>query len=424
MRANRAPGDGTEPERRLVMDGAAREALGRLLSGAEAQLLGDARRIRALLQDACPQSRREVMLLVTAAEEGLPPRLRKLGDAGMVHAELNRLAAELTRARGLDPVLASWAVGAWAWALGVGPIPAEERVAAVSPQRTPIEGQVGLRPPQRPPASPPTPGVTQERERPRRRRTVPVLAAVAAAALLVSGIAFIVARPDTPEPTTTVPTPSTRGPGPTTSTLLLPPHAVALFQEDFSSTSNDWSTGSRDAGSIRYLQSAYRFHGTKVGRTLMGYPGRFAPTEDNPRLGIQVSGRRVAGEADVGYGVFCRFTGNPQDLTSQTFYEMQVLDSGVFVIQKYVHGAYFILRGPAKNPAIRSDQVNRVRGECTGGQNGQPVMLSLWANDHLLGQAPDPSHPLPPAGRVGVLTAAYKHVPVDVVFDDFLVYAT
>jgi hypothetical protein len=404
--------------------GEPREALGRLLSGADAQLLGDARRVRALLQDASPQSRREVMLLVTAAEEGLPLRLRKLGDAGMVPAELNRLAAELTRARGLDPVLASWAVGAWAWALGLGPIPAQEQVAAASPQRTPVQGQAGLRPPQRPPASPPTPGVTEERERPRRRRTVPVVAAIAAAALLVGGIVFVAAGPGAPGPTTTIPTTSTRGPGPTTSTLLLPPHAVALFHDDFSSTSNDWSTGSLAAGSIRYLQGAYRFHGTKVIRTLMGYPGRFTPTEANPRLGIQVSGQRVAGEADVGYGVFCRFTGKPQDLRSQTFYEMQVLDSGVFVIQKYVHGAYRTLRGPAKDPAIRTGQVNRVRGECTGGQNGQPVMLSLWANDHLLGQAADRSEPLPARGKVGVLTATYNHVPVDVVFDDFLVYAT
>ncbi len=342
----------------------------------------------------------------------------------MVPAELNRLAADLTRARGLDPVLASWAVGAWAWALGLGPIPAQEQVAAASPQRTPVQGQAGLRPPQRPPASPPTPGVTEERERPRRRRTVPVVAAIAAAVLLVGGIVFVAARPGAPG-TTTIPTTSTRGDGPTTSTLPLPTNARAvLFRDDFSSASNDWSTGDRVAGSIQYVQGAYRFHGTRVLKALMGYPGRFSPTEANARLGIQVSGRRVAGATDVGYGIFCRFTGNPLDLTTQTFYEMEILDSGIFVIQKFVHGSYLGLQGPRKSPAIRTGQINRVRGECTGGQKGQPVTLSLWANDHLLGQVSDRSEPLPARGKVGVLTATYNHVPVDVVFDDFLVYAT
>lgn len=156
----------------------------------------------------------------------------------------------------------------------------------------------------------------------------------------------------------------------------------------------------------------------------MGSPRGFTPAEANARLGIQVSGRRVVGQPDVGYGVFCRFSGNPRDPASQTYYEMQVLDTGIFLIQKRFHGTYRILReGTEKDPAIRTGQVNRVRGECTGGQNGQPVTLSLWANDHLLGQVSDRNDPLPAAGQVGILTATYNHVPVDVVFDDFLVYA-
>src|SRR6266545_5280707 len=96
------------------MDAAAREALGRLVGGADTELLGDARRVRELLQDTCPQSRREVMVLVAAVEEGLPLRLRRLTAGGMGPGELGRLATELTRTRGLDPVMASWAVGGWA----------------------------------------------------------------------------------------------------------------------------------------------------------------------------------------------------------------------------------------------------------------------------------------------------------------------
>ncbi|HEY5987856.1 MAG TPA: hypothetical protein VIV12_16005, partial [Streptosporangiaceae bacterium] len=399
-----------------------REALGPLVSPADTELLGDARRIRELLQDACPQSRREVMVLVAAAEEGLPLRLRQLTAGGMVPGELNRLAAELARTRGLDAVMASWAVGAWAWALGVGPIPAEEQVPAEPLERTPVEGQAALRPPQRPPASPPTPGVTGERARPKRRWTVPFAAAITVGVLLVGGI-VLVTLPKSPPSTTTSPTSSTPGAEPTTSTVPLPRGAVALFHEDFSDPSNQWNTGNRSEGSIRYLQDAYRFHGTKARRTLMGHPGAFTPTEANARLGIQVSGRRLAGATDVGYGIFCRFTGNPQDATTQAFYELEIRDNGSFVIQKFVHGAWHVLQAPRKDPAIRTGQVNRLRGECTGGQNGQPVTLSLWANDHLLNRVSDRSEPLPAAGEVGVLIATYDHVPIDVVFDDFIVYS-
>ena len=400
------------------MDAAAREALGRLVGGADTELLGDARRVRELLQDTCPQSRREVMVLVAAVEEGLPLRLRRLTAGGMGPGELGRLATELTRTRGLDPVMASWAVGAWAWALGVGPIPAQEQVPAGAPERTPVQGQAGLRPPQRPPASPPTPGVTEERESPKRPRTVPFAAAIAAGVLLVGGIVLFT-RPESPRPT-----PSTPSAGPTTTSApQQPPARVVLFREDFSDKSNVWDAGNLSAGWIRYAQGAYLFHGTKPD-TMMGHPRTFNPMEANARLGIEVSGRRSAGARDAGYGIFCRFTGDWRDLRTQSFYELEVRDSGSFVIQKFVHGAYHALQvsGP-KASAIRTGQVNHLQGECTGGQNGQPVTLSLWANDQLLARVSDRSEPLPATGEVGLLASTYDNPPVDVVFDDFVVYA-
>jgi hypothetical protein len=198
---------------------------------------------------------------------------------------------------------------------------------------------------------------------------------------------------------------------------------VVLFREDFSDKSNVWDVGNLSAGWIRYAQGAYLFHGTKPD-TMMGHPRTFNPMEANARLGIEVSARRSAGARDAGYGIFCRFTGDWRDLRTQSFYELEVRDSGSFVIQKFVHGAYHALRvsGP-KASAIRTGQVNHLQGECTGGQNGQPVTLSLWANDQLLARVSDRSEPLPATGEVGLLASTYDNPPVDVVFDDFVVYA-
>ncbi len=51
------------------------------------------------------------------------------------------------------------------------------------------------------------------------------------------------------------------------------------------------------------------------------------------------------------------------------------------------------------------------------------MTLSLWANDQLLARVSDRSEPLPATGEVGLLASTYDNPPVDVVFDDFVVYA-
>jgi len=399
------------------MDAAAREALGQLVGGADAELLGDAHRIRELLQDTCPQSRREVMVLVAATEEGLPLRLRRLTAGAMLPGELNRLAAELTRSRGLDPVAAGWAVGAWAWALGMGPIPSQEQTPPASPERTPAEGRADLRPPQRPPAPPPTPEITEDRARLRRRRPTVTFAAAAVVAVLLAGTAIVAAINMGGSDG------GTDGHGPEPSSTF---RGQVLFRDNFSSTAKEWPASSQAAGWTRYEEGAYRLHGTAPGQTLMGFPNTLTLTEADARLRIEVDGRRQSGDTLTGYGIFCRFTGDLGNPRTQRFYGLEVFDSGSIVIHKFWDGRYqrSLLTSSSRSNAvaIRAGQVNHLRADCTGGQHGHPVTLSMWVNGHRLAKVTDSNQSLPPAGRVGVLTAMYAHAPVDTVFDNFSVY--
>jgi hypothetical protein len=392
-----------------LMDAAAREALGRLVDGADAGLLGDARRVRGLLQDLCPQPRREVMVLVAAVEEGLPPRLRQLPAGGMVPEELGRLGAELARARGLTPEVAGWAVGAWAWALGVGPIPAEERTPTAEAERTPTaEGRAGPRPPQRPPPSLPTPEVTEDRKQSKRRRIVPLAAPIAVGLLLAAGTALVASiSPQRPPPA-----------GPTSTTR-------SLFQEDFSSPSGHWIAGKRREGSTEFAQGTFRFHATQPWKTLMS-PLQMSPvTNDDTRVRIEVRARRQAGATDAGYGIAWRI-----DPTTKRFYEAEIHDDGTYVIQKWVPGHknprdnWRVLRSGSATTAIRSGAVNRLRLDVAGGQQ-QPMTVSLLVNGHELAKdVVDRREPLAPAGGVGLVAATYQHAPLMVEFDDFAVYAT
>jgi hypothetical protein len=136
-----------------------REELARFLQAGDPELVQDARRVKGLLQDTSPGHRRENALLVAAVEEGTAARIARLSDSLSVPGELERLATDLMRARAITPAAARWAVGAWAWALGKGPVPDDEATQAPTPGPTPAPA-----PPQPPPRRPTPPPERRPRE--------------------------------------------------------------------------------------------------------------------------------------------------------------------------------------------------------------------------------------------------------------------
>lgn len=82
------------------------------------QLAEDPRRTDALLRDLCAPYKREVRALTSVAEEGLAKELVKDSGKTSAYILLPRLAGHLHDELGFDEGLASWAVTAWAEALG------------------------------------------------------------------------------------------------------------------------------------------------------------------------------------------------------------------------------------------------------------------------------------------------------------------
>jgi hypothetical protein len=101
------------------MDSRTRHSLAELVRADGVALADDSQRVKALLMDACPESRTEVALLVSAAEDEIPSRLLRSSDSVFREGEMARAVADLQRDRRLDRAAAEWVVGSWAWALGI-----------------------------------------------------------------------------------------------------------------------------------------------------------------------------------------------------------------------------------------------------------------------------------------------------------------
>ncbi|HET7602452.1 MAG TPA: hypothetical protein VFK36_05500 [Gemmatimonadales bacterium] len=102
----------------------ARSVLAQLIHTHGQDLVDDHRRLRSMLADSLPGSRREAQRLVAAAEEGIPRQILNAGSdpTGAVRLQL---AKRLQEERDMTPEAADWTVDSWAAALNVdlgGPI--------------------------------------------------------------------------------------------------------------------------------------------------------------------------------------------------------------------------------------------------------------------------------------------------------------
>ncbi len=99
------------------MDDHPRQMLLQLIQDHGPALGKDARRVRSFLLDLAGQYKREINVLVIAAQEGVPDRLETAGSE-QISLLLPGLTRRLQENWGLSPDAAHWAVTSWAQALG------------------------------------------------------------------------------------------------------------------------------------------------------------------------------------------------------------------------------------------------------------------------------------------------------------------
>ena len=106
-----------------------REKLKQLVEKNGESLLNDPDRCEGLLKDHCGAHRKEISALVGALEERVPLELRSSWQTAMTPEAMRaRLVQRLEENRGLAPEIATWAVDAWSYALGVGLARRSDRV--------------------------------------------------------------------------------------------------------------------------------------------------------------------------------------------------------------------------------------------------------------------------------------------------------
>lgn len=86
------------------------------------EIADDERKLDALLTQACgPKFNNEILMLVTAAMARVPTELRASEADAISDSDLNRYALRIQNEFGVTESLARWAVGTWAFALGIPP---------------------------------------------------------------------------------------------------------------------------------------------------------------------------------------------------------------------------------------------------------------------------------------------------------------
>lgn len=118
-----------------------REKLKELIEKNGEALLQDPDRCEGLLKDHCGAHRREISALVGALEERIPLELKSSWQTAMTPEAMRaRLVQRLEENRGLAPDVATWAVDAWSYALGVGLGRTSDRVE----DGVPVAGVAGV----------------------------------------------------------------------------------------------------------------------------------------------------------------------------------------------------------------------------------------------------------------------------------------
>jgi len=108
-------------------------ALKRLVERYGLGLLRESQRLKSLLQDECPQARREISVLLQALDENVPQDLMRVHSGEPVQALAPRLAKRLAEEKMIAPEASRWAVRVWARGLGVDAIEGVDQALDASP---------------------------------------------------------------------------------------------------------------------------------------------------------------------------------------------------------------------------------------------------------------------------------------------------
>jgi TIR domain len=192
-----------------------------------------------------------------------------------------------------------------------------------------------------------------------------------------------------------------------------------VFRDHFAIRAHGWDDARplRDGG--HYTDGAYllSIKGTKDHWSEHAYPRKAAAVFPVAPRDIRVSvvGRRLAGGADVGYGITCRAgTGG------LTYYQFAIWRDHV-AIEKFIpQGPYYVELATGDLSAVRANRANNLEAVCT--TDGGQAHLDFNVNGTAVASAIDKDSPLL-SGATGLVVATGEAASefIDARFDDFAV---
>ena len=178
-----------------------------------------------------------------------------------------------------------------------------------------------------------------------------------------------------------------------------------LFEDDFSTRENQWTTLVNESGVMGYDASGFRFFIQEGGLNYWATPGL---TFSDVRVEVDVL--QYAGPVENRIGLICRH----QD--DQNFYFFVISADGYYAIGKVKAGEQILLGQEAMHYASaieRGVSINRLRAECQGNT------LRFYVNDAPIALVEDFDFT---EGDVGLLAGTFEEGGVDLLFDDFVVF--
>ena len=195
-----------------------------------------------------------------------------------------------------------------------------------------------------------------------------------------------------------------------------PPKVV--FQDDFSDRVGGWDDAGSEPAGGHYTNGAYRFcvESVRGGHAPGSAPFKASSVYPSapPDLRIEVDARRLAGDEDGAYGIFCRADG-------ENFYAFRLGD-GYVNIEKFLDHDPLYTGLKDAGTAIDVNATNRLRAECTSVEGQQAVHLRFSVNGQVVADTTDTVNPLL-TGTVGLLagTGRTAKKAVEAEFDNFVV---
>ncbi|MBC8334826.1 MAG: hypothetical protein ISR59_11925 [Anaerolineales bacterium] len=177
-----------------------------------------------------------------------------------------------------------------------------------------------------------------------------------------------------------------------------------LFEDDFSTRENQWTSLVNDGGVMNYDAEGFRFYVKEPGLNFWATPG--LSFDD---VGIEVDTLQYAGPVENRIGVICRHRDD------QNFYYFVISADGYYAIGKIKAGEQSLLGQEAMlySSAIKTGvAINHLRADCQGSTlrfyiNQTPIAL---VEDFDLTE-----------GDVGLLAGTFNEGGLDVLFDNFVV---